>query len=167
MAKVLMVKYLGEGRTEEIPVRISKMKVGQMKKALKKIQEIINIVQNDESSSEIINYFMAMDNKNSVLDLDLEKETFEETDFLEDKVFLENMMGAFQLLFNKIPDEITELITVISGVDEKLLDEQDYDVLFDVIEAIISENDIKSLIDRAKNSFFIAKRKWGGLRRAK
>lgn len=165
MAKVLMVRDLGEGRTEEIPVRISKMKVGQMKKALKKIQEIINIVQNDEGSSELINYFMSMDNKSS--DLDLEKEIFEETDFLEDKVFLENMLGAFQLLFNKIPDEITELITVISGVDEELLDEQDYDVLFDVIEAIISENDIKSLINRAKKSFFIAKSKWGGLRRAK
>lgn len=160
-----MVRDLGEGRTEEIPVRISKMKVGQMKKALKKIQEIINIVQNDEGSSELINYFMSMDNKSS--DLDLEKEIFEETDFLEDKVFLENMLGAFQLLFNKIPDEITELITVISGVDEELLDEQDYDVLFDVIEAIISENDIKSLINRAKKSFFIAKSKWGGLRRAK
>lgn len=162
MAKVLMVRDLGDGKTDEIQVRISKMKVKQLKRALKKIQEIIDVVQSDEGSSELISYFMDMDSKK--VDLDLEKEVFEETDFLDDKVFLENMMGAFKLLFNKIPDEITELITTISGVDEELLDEQDYDVLFDVVEAIIAENDIKSLIDRAKQSFFIAKSKWGGLK---
>lgn len=151
MAKVLMMV-----NDEEQPIRIGKMKVKQLKKAMKKIQEIINLVKEEESTSELISYFMDMDKDGTKEEIDL-------AESLEDKIFLENMLGAFQILFNKIPDEITELIAIISGIDEELIEEQDYDVLFDIVGAIIEENDIKSMIDRAKSTFFTARSKWGSL----
>lgn len=146
MAKVLMV-IDGEDQN----VKIGKMKVKQLKNALKKIQEIINLVQAGEGTGELVEYFMGMDkSEGSGLD-----------NALEDKMFIDNLLGAFGLLFNKIPDEITDLISIVSGIDEAILDDQEYDVLFDTVGAIIEENDIKGMIERAKSTFFMARSKWG------
>jgi hypothetical protein len=154
MAKVLMMV-----NDEEQPIRIGKMKVKQLKKALKKIQEVINLVQGEESTSELMSYFMNMDKKPEGEGVGLGD--------LEDSIFMENVLGAFKVLFNKIPDEITELISIVSGIEEDIIDEQDYDVLFDIVTAIIEENDIKSMIDRAKQTFFTARSKWGGIKALK
>jgi hypothetical protein len=151
MAKILMMV-----NDEEQPIRIGKMKVKQLKKALKKIQEIINLVQDGEGTSELIEYFMSMDKGAGAVDT-----------ALEDKMFIENVLGSFNILFNKVPDELTELIAIVSGVDEDIIDEQDYDTLFDIVQAIIEENDFKAMIDRAKNTFFTARSKWGGLKALK
>lgn len=151
MAKVLMMV-----KDEEQPIRIGRMKVKQLKQALKKIQEVINLVQAGEGTSELIEYFMGMD-----------KEPGSVNDALEDKMFIDNILGAFKVLFHKLPDEITELLAIVSGVDEEIIDDQEYDVLFEVFEAIIQENDIKGMIDRAKNTFFMARSKWGVLKASK
>lgn len=158
MAKVLMMV-----NDEEQQVRIGKMKVKQLKKALKKIQEIISMLQAEESTSELISYFMSMDKAPALEGEDPEVSL----DVLEDKIFLENVLNAFTVMFNKIPDELTEFIAIVSGVDEEVLDEQDYEVLFDVVTAMIEENDIRSMIDRAKNTFFTIRNKWGGLKAIK
>lgn len=152
-----MAKVLLNINGEDQNVKIEKMKVKQLKKALKKIQEIINLVENEESTSELISYFLEMDvkpgNEGAAID-----------DALEDKIFIENLLGAFKILFNRIPDEITELLSIVSGIEEEVLDEQDYDALFDIVQAVIEENDIKAMIERAKQTFFMARSKWGGFK---
>jgi hypothetical protein len=152
-----MAKVLLNINGEDQNVKIEKMKVKQLKKALKKIQEIINLVENEESTSELISYFLDMDVKPG-------DEGAALNDALEDKIFIENLLGAFKILFNRIPDEITELLSIVSGIEEEVLDEQDYDTLFDIVQAIIEENDIKAMIERAKQTFFMARNKWGGLK---
>lgn len=159
MTKVLLVI-----NDEDQNVKISRMKVKQLKKAMKKIQGVIDELQNNESTSELIDYFLEMDNPIEGED-DLKEAV--EGKGLEDKMFLEKMLGAFGILFNKLPDDITEIIAIVSGIDEELIDDQEYDVLFDIVEACIEENDIKSIIDRAKNAFFTARSKWGGVKALK
>lgn len=155
MAKVLM-----QINGEDENVKIGKMKVRQLKAAMKKTQEIIAYVKDEDSTSELIEYFLSMDPGG-------EKEEIEISSALEDKVFMENMLGAFEVLFNKIPDEITELLAIVSGIESEVIDDQDYDVLFDIASAVINENDFKAMIERAKSTFFEAKNKWGGLKAIK
>lgn len=150
MAKVLMMV-----NDEEKQVRISKMKVKQLKKALKKIQEIVKFLKESDSTSDLMDYFLGAEAP------DLENEDPEAV-LKEDKEFLEKILGAMTVLFNQIPDEITELIAVISGIDEEVIDEQEMDTLFDIVEAIVTENDLKALISRAKSTFFTVRNKWGG-----
>lgn len=155
-----MAKVLLNINGEDQNVKIEKMKVKQLKKALKKIQQIISLVQNEESTSELISYFMEMDVKPG-------EEGAAMDGALEDKIFIENLLNAFRILFNQIPDEITELLSIVSGIEEEVLDEQDYDALFDIAQAVIEENDFKAIIERAKQTFFMARNKWGGLKAIK
>lgn len=159
MAKVLMMV-----NDEEQQVRIGKMKVKQLRRAIKKIQEVINLVQSEESTSELMAYFFDMDKNKKQ---DGEESVDIALEDLEDDIFVKNVLGAFDVLLRKIPDEIIELMSIVSGVDEEVIDDQEYDVLFDVLEAIIEENDIKNMIDRAKSAFFTARNKWGGLKAIK
>lgn len=165
MTKVLMM-IEKDGAWVEENVRIGKMKVKQFKKAFKKINEIIQLLEKDESTSELIEYFWSMDQEKKgkgkakapapVVDEDLQS-----------KMFMDNVIGAFKIVLDKLPEEAFELISIISGIDEEVLDEQDYPVFFDILEAIITENDVKTIIDRLKDLFFTTRNKWGGLKAIK
>lgn len=164
MAKIMITKEVNGAREEE-NVRIGRMKVRQLKKTLKKIQEIVSMVEGEESVSELMNYFMDMkaeagETPEGNPDIKLGEE-------MENKIFMSNLMGAIKILLNQLPDEFIELISIISGLDEELIDDQDYDVLFDIIEAIIEENDINTIVKRTKEAFFKVRNKWGGLKAIK
>lgn len=142
---------IAEGQFDEI--RIKKMKVKQVKKALKKVQEIISIFEEDENTSELLDFFMDMDKTSAdeITDEDL-----------QNKVFMENMISAMKLLFDRVPDELTELVSIVSKIEEDIIEEQDYDVFFEIILECVNENDIRSMIDSGKNVFTVIKSKWGG-----
>lgn len=151
MAKIMILV-----NDQEEQVKIGKVKVGQLKQALKKIQGIISTVQDGEGTSELISYFLEMDKAKTEAADEIDKE-------IEDKIFMEKVLSAVTILFNKIPDDITELISILSGIEENVIDDQDVEVLLTIVETIVSENDIRSLIDRVKNSFLTVRQKWGGL----
>lgn len=135
-------------------VRIKKMRMKQLKRALKKVQEIISIFEEDENTADLISYFM-----------DMEKtEVTVGEDQLKDKMFMENILAAMKMLFNRVPDELTELVSIISKIEEDLLDEQDYDVFLDVVMECIKENDIKAMINKGKEAFTMGKNLWGGIK---
>jgi TRAP-type uncharacterized transport system substrate-binding protein len=150
MGKVLI--EIEEGKMDEF--RIKKMRMKQLKRALKKVQEIISIFEEDENTADLISYFM-----------DMEKtEVAVGEDQLKDKMFMENILAAMKMLFNRVPDELTELVAIISKIEEELLDEQDYDVFLDVVIECIKENDIKAMINKGKEAFTMGKNLWGGIK---
>jgi hypothetical protein len=150
MGKVLI--EIEEGKMDEF--RIKKMRMKQLKRALKKVQEIISIFEEDENTADLISYFM-----------DMEKtEVTVGEDQLKDKMFMENILAAMKMLFNRVPDELTELVAIISKIEEELLDEQDYDVFLDVVIECIKENDIKAMINKGKEAFTMGKNLWGGIK---
>jgi hypothetical protein len=153
MGKVLI--EIEEGKMDEF--RIKKMRMKQLKRALKKVQEIISIFEEDEGTADLIAYFMDMEKE--------EQETGEAGDIdLKNKIFMENMLAAMKMLFNRVPDELTELVAIISKIEEDLLDEQDYDVFLDVVMECIKENDIKAMINKGKEAFTMGKNLWGGIK---
>lgn len=165
MTKVLMLVEK-DGVWSEENVRIGKMKVRQFKKAFKKINEIIQLLEKDESASELIEYFWNMDQQKKGKKESAPAPIVVDED-LQSKMFMDNIIGAFRILLDKLPEEAFELISIISGIDEEVLDEQDYPVFFDILEAIIIENDVKTIIDRLKDLFFTTRNKWGGLKAIK
>ncbi|HDR7892758.1 TPA: hypothetical protein QCY29_005226 [Bacillus toyonensis] len=148
--KVTMITL--EGEEKNIPV--NRMKVKQFKKALKKINEIVDMFKKNEATEGLVEYFMEMEGS--------EGATAEKKQ-LDDKIFIENVMNAMNVLFDEVPDEATELLAIITGIDEDLIDEQEYMILFDLIDAVIEENDLKTLVERAKSTFTAARQKFGGM----
>lgn len=166
MTKVLMLVEI-DGSWSEENVRIGKMKVRQFKKAFKKINEIIQLLEKDESASELIEYFWSMDQQKKGKKEESAPAPVVIDEDLQSKMFIDNMIGAFRILLDKLPEEAFELISIISGIDEEVLDEQDYPVFFDILEAILVENDVQLIIERLKNLFFTTRNKWGGLKAIK
>lgn len=166
MTKVLMLVEK-DGAWSEENVRIGKMKVKQFKRAFKKINEIIQLLEKDESASELIEYFWSMDQQKKGKKEESAPAPVVIDEDLQSKMFIDNIIGAFRILLDKLPEEAFELISIISGIDEEVLDEQDYPVFFDILEAILVENDVQLIIERLKNLFFTTRNKWGGLKAIK
>ncbi|MGR5939734.1 hypothetical protein ACT7CW_06530 [Bacillus pacificus] len=103
--KVTMITL--EGEEKNIPV--NRMKVKQFKKALKKINEIVDMFKKNEATEGLVEYFMEMEGS--------EGATAEKKQ-LDDKIFIENVMNAMNVLFDEVPDEATELLAIITGIDE-------------------------------------------------
>lgn len=156
MAKIMIMV-----NEQEEHVKVGRLKVGQLKEALKKIQEVISTVQGGEGTGDLISYFLEMDKNKK------EEGAAPVDDAFEDTIFMEKVLSAAMILFNKIPDDMTELISILSGIDEKIIDDQEIEVLLDIIETIVKENDIRALTDRVKSSFLTVRQKWGGLKAIK
>ena len=166
MTKVLMLVPKEDGNWSEENVRISKMKVKQFKRAFKKVNEIIQLLEKDDSASELIEYFWNMDQQKKANGGESAPAPVIDED-IQSKMFMDNIIGAFRILLDKLPEEAFELVSIISGIDEEVLDEQDYQVFFDILGAIIEENDISLIIERLKDLFFTTRNKWGGLKAIK
>lgn len=157
---MLMMPNKESGIWEEENVRISKMKVRQFKGALKKLNEIIQLIDKDEDSRELVDYFWNMDKSKKSGDAGEKSE-------IEEEIFKDSIFGAFKILLDKLPDEAFQLISIISGIDEEILDEQEYDTFFDVLAAIVEVNDVNVIIERAKDLFYTTRSRWGGLKAVK
>lgn len=167
MTKVLMMMPVEGGKWEEQNVRIGKIRVKQIKSAFKKFHEIIALLENDESAGELMDFFWALEANKKAEGEEGEEETALIDEDLQNKMFMENVIGAFKILFDKLPEQAFELVSIISGIDEEVLDEQEYNVLFDILEAIIEANDVQTIVQRLKDLFFTTRNKWGGLKAIK
>lgn len=157
MATVLINTIEGE----EKQIRINEMKVKQTRKALKKVKKIIHLVKEDPEASELINYFMDLKNEQDEAEEDLTPEQLAEKE-VENKIFMDRLMGIIGLLADQFPDEFVELVSITSGVDEETLDEQTNGTLFELVDAVVKENDFKELMNKGKNSFLQMAQKWRG-----
>jgi hypothetical protein len=150
MAKVLL-KIKGEDQH----FVVSRLKVKQLKDAMKKIKHVINLVRQNERLAGVLNYFATMERPedgNEAKAIELNKE------------FLAKIIESFDFLLEEFPEEAVELISVLSGIDVDVLDEQEIDTLFDVFDAIVTENDLLMLWNRVKQTFSAAKSKWQVMR---
>ncbi len=75
--------------------------------------------------------------------------TFEDIMRSEDfNVF--TILDAIGFLVENAPKRLAQVMAIASGIDEHILQEQDADTYFEVIEAIIETNDIEKVITRIK-----------------
>lgn len=146
MAKVLL-KIKGEDEN----VVISSLKVKQLKGALKKIKHVVLLMKQNEQLLDVFEYAMSMEKT---------EEVDEKVAAALNKEFVSKIVQSFDFLLEEFPEEAIELLSALSGIEVEVLDEQDIDTMFDVFEAVVEENDLFKLWNRAKEAFSVAKSKW-------
>ena len=138
----MATKVLLEINGEKVNREIEGVRVKQTKQALKKIKEVFKYIEENRNVAEMVDYLLETAEK-------VEEEVKAEE---EDKKFMEMMIKSFDVLLEEVPEKAVELISVLSGIEEEVLDEQKVDTFFDIFDAILEENDITKLVDRGKKS---------------
>lgn len=79
------------------------------------------------------------------------QEGFDFEDLLRDDDFnLFSALDAIGYLLETVPERLYEIIGIASNIPVKHLEQQDMDVFFDIVEAILEVNDMEKLVDRIK-----------------
>lgn len=137
-----MAKVLLKVNGENIQYAIEQVKVKQSTEVLKKIKEILKLMKEHEGIAQLIDFIFAK----------MDKETGEVDEKELDTRFMIVLINSFEVILDEVPDKAKELISVMSGIDMEVLDEQPLETMFDVFDAVMEENDIIKLVARAKKS---------------
>lgn len=145
------------GGTDIKPVTIKKMKFEAFHQVLAIVNDIYGILQQDAALKmlfeEIFQGEPPIDEEVLATFTEEERTQMKKDRQLEaERRFIQGLMGAFPLLTVHLPLQATALLVAMTGVDEKELKEQDFDVVLDVYDACIEVNKIEALVDRVKKS---------------
>ncbi|MDW4175293.1 hypothetical protein QI193_02620 [Staphylococcus saprophyticus] len=61
-----------------------------------------------------------------------------------------SIMDAVGFLLEAVPDRLTEIVAIMSGINRFTVEHQDMDTYFDLIEAVLEVNDIEKIVARVK-----------------
>lgn len=61
-----------------------------------------------------------------------------------------SVMDAVGFLLEEVPDRLTEIVAIMSGINRFVVEHQDMDTYFDLIEAVLEVNDIEKIVARVK-----------------
>lgn len=147
----LKIETVENGKTvmTEEQREIRKIKVGQFTKIMGVVSEIMKKVKDDEGLKEL---FSSMTKPVDVED--------EEALQQADANVIAKAVDSFQTLAVHLPEQAFKLLSIISRVEIELLEEQDFDEVFDIYDAVLEENNIDELIERAKKSLTLTQTKF-------
>lgn len=152
------------GGNDIVSKTIKPLKLRQLNKTLAIVLDIVKVLQEDDSLKDLFgNYFNEEEKKKVSID-ELAELSDEELDEMEEKEkaekdarFMEAMFKAAEKLMVKLPDQTLELLAALSNIDLELLEEQEIEFVFPLVEAIIEVNDMQKLIERGKQSLEFGK----------
>lgn len=121
---------------------VDEMVMGQVTNTIKVVNDVLNLVQNDENLSAVLNEFL--------YGTDEGNEDFSQT-------LTNRIVSGINVLLVEVPDKAIELLSAMSGIDYGIIMQQKADNVFDIYDAIIQVNDIDKLVQRAKKSFKLTK----------
>lgn len=70
--------------------------------------------------------------------------------FRSDDFNVFSIMDAVGFLLEAVPDRLTEIVAIMSGINRFTVEHQDMDTYFDLIEAVLEVNDIEKIVARVK-----------------
>src|SRR5699024_1245614 len=142
--KVNLIIREGNTKTTE-QEEIKSVEVNQLRNIIKTLKGIIDVVQDDENIQQVL--YEMLENEQQGEDM---------------KEFgmriIGNLINSLDVLLHEIPENIIQLLADLSGIDYDLLIEQKIEEVLDVYDAVIQENDIERLIERAKKSSALTKK---------
>lgn len=136
--------------TKNPVVDIKKINFKKFMGVTKLIKEIIKTVKEDENLSDTFSTMF--------LEEAPEVEPTAEEKAAKDKEFASKLIASFEVLAEEIPEKALELLSMLSGIKEEDLEEQDFFVFLDVYEAVIEVNNVPELLERVKKSFETTKK---------
>lgn len=64
-----------------------------------------------------------------------------------------SIMDAVGFLLEEVPDRLTEMVAIMSGINRFTVEHQDMETYFDLIEAVLEVNDIERIVERVKKLY--------------
>lgn len=130
------VQILDSSRSVEINA-IRPAQFGALTKVIN--QTIKDLKQNEEFQTTVQKLFGEYQESFDLEDL------FRSEDF---NIF--SVMDAVGFLLEEVPDRLTEIVSIMSGINRFVVEHQDMDTYFDLIEAVLEVNDIERIVERVK-----------------
>lgn len=130
------VQILDSSRSVEINA-IRPAQFGALTKVIN--QTIKDLKQNEEFQTTVQKLFGEYQEGFDLEDL------FRSEDF---NIF--SIMDAVGFLLEEVPDRLTEIVSIMSGVNRFIVEHQDMETYFDLIEAVLEVNDIERIVERVK-----------------
>ena len=138
-----------EGNTTKQQHEIEEIDLMQFQETMKIIKDVFKEVQEDESLKGLFADWFAGTNE----------EGAEEMAQRLDETFIQNAINSFETLAIHMPEKAFKLLSVLSGVPFETLRTQKVNDVFDIYDAVVEENDLQRLFNRAKKSLAATKAK--------
>lgn len=145
------------------PVKIKKMRFAAFHEVMAIVNDIYGLIEKDPALQIVFQElfdppeaadYEALKNFNEEELAEMKKQHSAEAE----KRFVQGLLGAFPLLTVHLPTQATALLIALTGVDSKLLQEQDLFVVMNVYDACLEVNKVEELVERIKKSFDATKR---------
>lgn len=159
MAKITLTIKDGN-KKESQQFEIDRVTTFQM---LKLKNEVGAIMKELKGNGELGSFMDMLFKEDAIPNLDSDDAKAQALESLKDQRFMTGLASAFDKLLDTLPDRAFNILSILSGIDAEVLKKTYFDELFDVYDAIMSENDIEKIVDRVKTSFFGTKEQWGAL----
>ncbi|KQL57236.1 MULTISPECIES: hypothetical protein [Bacillaceae] len=114
--------------------------------------EDLNLFQFQELMKVVKDIFTKVEQDSQLKELFGELFNAEEEGEEADMAFIAKLTGSFDTLAVYLPEQAFKLLSILSGVEYKILVQQKAIDALDIYDAVIEENDIEKLWKRAKKS---------------
>lgn len=159
--KIDLERELPDGNTQIEKVTIKKMKFRQFNRVLGIVTQIAEIIEETPDLQKLLGELFQGEDFNAADYPDAtEEELLKHVEAFKkekDRKFAESIVGSFRVLLARLPDHAMELLAAVAKIDVELMLDQEIEVGFDVLDAVLEVNDIKEIIERGKQSFRVGK----------
>lgn len=124
---------------------VEELSIFQLAKTLSTFKEIVGLAKENQSVSELVDMAFAAFDEEGKKNKDA------------DGPALTDPIDALQVLLEQLPEQTIRILSIMSGIDRDTLERQKGIVIFDVYNAIITANDMKEFIERAKKSLEVTR----------
>jgi Zn-dependent M32 family carboxypeptidase len=122
---------------------INPLKAKQFLGLMKEVNKAIKELQSNESLGALFD---------DLFDEAQTDQTSEEVMQNLDANFLKKVVDSFDVIATEIPETAFRILSVTSGVPVDIIEEQGYEGVLEVYEAVLEENDIEKMVNRVKKS---------------
>ncbi|UAK17554.1 hypothetical protein [Sporolactobacillus terrae] len=145
MATIIQLKIKDEtGNIKTENHEIEEIRLDQYIGMMKVVNDILKELKGNEGLIDLLNYVGAGD--------DIPGKNL-------DQDFVIGIINSFDVLAVRMPEKAINLLSVVSGINSEALNKQTMTTIMDVYDAVITENDIEKLMNRAKKSLALTKSK--------
>lgn len=147
MATVITLKIKDqEGNVRKENHEVEEIDVLQFKQLMKTIKEIMAKVNENEDLKIL---FGSLTNGQGLDDEDA-----------ADQDVITKAIASFDMLAVELPDQAFKLLSILSGVELYVMEKQKLKDVMDIYDAVLEENDMDDLINRAKKSLALTQTKF-------
>jgi hypothetical protein len=147
MATVITLKIKDDqGNVTKKQHEIEDINLLQFEKMMEVIKEIIHELRSDGSLTDLVGQIFEGESSPGE----------DETDELaRDAEFIMKIVNSFETLAIRMPKQAFKLLSVLTGIELGLLQQQKIIDVFDIYDAVVEENDIERLVNRVKKSLSV------------